>query len=96
MANHFSALKRARQTKRRTVVNRRITTRVRHQIRDLQRALKSSDPAAAKSLFPQTISVIDRAAQKGVIKKNTAARYKSRLSVRINALTGSAPTPASP
>jgi len=86
MANHVSALKRARQTSKRTAVNRRNLTRVRHQIRAMRRALKANDAAAANTLLPVTIGVIDRAARKGVLKKNTAARYKSRLSGRVNAL----------
>ncbi|MBI3667377.1 MAG: 30S ribosomal protein S20 [Acidobacteria bacterium] len=86
MANHYSALKRAQQTERRTVVNRNHTTRLRHQIRAMRRALKAGDAAAARPVLAQTIGMIDRAAQKGVIKKNTAARYKSRLSRRLRAL----------
>ena len=88
MANHFSALKRVRQIERRTLVNRRNITRVRHQIRALHRALKDSNTAALPGIFAQTISVIDCAAQKGVLTKNTAARYKSRLSLRFKALKG--------
>lgn len=86
MANHFSALKRARQTKKRTEANQRHKSRLRHQIRALRRALQSGDQAAVTPLFRETLSVIDRVAQKGLIKKNTAARYKSRLSHRVNAL----------
>ena len=86
MANHFSALKRARQIKRRTLVNRRNKGRLRHQIRELRRAFQANDVNAVNSLLKETISCIDWAAQKGVIKKNTAARYKSRLWVRFNAL----------
>ena len=85
MANHISALKRARQTEKRTEVNRQNLTRVRHQIRALRRAFLAGDKEALKSLFAQTISGIDRAAQKGVLKKNTAARYKSRLWTRFHA-----------
>ena len=91
MANHVSALKRTRQTERRTLQNRVHKTRVRHQIRALRRALKDSDAAAVSALLPKTISMIDRAAQKGVLRKNTAARYKSRLSIRFNALKSAAP-----
>lgn len=91
MANHISALKRVRQTRKRTAENRWHTTRVRHQIRELRRALKANDRAAAGSALNKTISLIDRAAQRGVLAKNTAARYKSRLTVRINALKGAAP-----
>lgn len=86
MANHYSALKRARQTKRRTIVNRQNISRLRHQIRALRRALQSGDKSGVRPVFSETISLIDRAARKGVIKKNTAARYKSRLTLRVNAL----------
>lgn len=90
MANHLSALKRVRQEERRTVVNRRTRTRLRHQIRAMRRALTSKDGDAATKLLPATFSVIDRSAKAGVIKKNTAARYKSRLHVRVKTLTGHA------
>ena len=86
MANHFSALKRVRQDARRTAYNRAAKTQLRHQIRALRRALASKDPAAASALLPATFSVIDRSAKNGIIKKNTAARYKSRLVLRIKAL----------
>ena len=86
MANHFSALKRIRQTETRTEVNRSSKTRLRHQIRAMRRALTGKDPAAAQALLPQTFSVIDRSARLGIIKRNTAARYKSRLHARIKAI----------
>jgi small subunit ribosomal protein S20 len=86
MANHVSALKRVRQTRKRTLANRMQTTRVRRQIRELRRALQANDATAAAAALSKTISIIDRAARKGILTKNTAARYKSRLSVRVNAL----------
>lgn len=84
MANHYSALKRARQIKRRTLINRARKTRLRHQIRAMRRALEKGDLAAAEKLLPRTFSMIDRAAKWGIIKDNTAARYKSRLHARLN------------
>ena len=86
MANTFSALKRVRQTERRTEVNRKSKTRLRHQIRAMRRALASKDPKACSELLPKTFSVIDRSAKTGIIKKNTAARYKSTLHLRVKAL----------
>lgn len=86
MANHVSAQKRARQTKKRTAVNRQNTTRLRHHIRAFRRALLAKDVNAATALFSQTISSIDRAASKGILKRNTAARCKSRLGLRLKAL----------
>ena len=86
MANHFSALKRARQTERRTARNRVNTSRVRTQLRLLRESLAKGDKQAAEQVYRQTVSALDKAIQKGVIHENTAARYKSRLSVRLNAL----------
>jgi small subunit ribosomal protein S20 len=90
MANTFSALKRVRVTKRRTEVNRARKSRLRHQIRAMRRALESKDVAAAQTLLPKTFSEIDRSAKLGIIKKNTAARYKSRLHTRLKALAAAA------
>ncbi len=87
MANTYSALKRVRQTERRTEINRRNKTRLRHQIRAMRRALSGKDPKAAVALLPKTFSLIDRSAKIGIIKMNTAARYKSKLHLRVKALT---------
>jgi small subunit ribosomal protein S20 len=86
MANHFSALKRARQTEKRTLVNRANKSRLRTALRGLREAIATGDRKAAQSGFSATASVIDKAVQKGTIHRNTAARYKSRLSARLNAV----------
>jgi small subunit ribosomal protein S20 len=86
MANTYSALKRVRQTERRTEVNRKNKSRLRHQIRAMRRALTAKDVKAASALLSTTFSVIDRSAKSGIIKKNTAARYKSKLHLRVKAL----------
>lgn len=86
MANHFSALKRARQTERRTARNRANTSRLRTQLRDLREAIQKGDKAAAEQVYRQTVSVLDKAIQKGTLHENTAARYKSRLGARVTAL----------
>jgi small subunit ribosomal protein S20 len=86
MANTYSALKRVRQTERRTEVNRKNKSRLRHQIRAMRRALAAKDVKVAGELLPKTFSVIDRSAKSGIIKKNTAARYKSKLNLRVKAL----------
>jgi small subunit ribosomal protein S20 len=87
MANTYSALKRVRQMERRTEVNRKSKSRLRHQIRLMRRAIAGKDAAAAAALLPVTFSVIDRSAKSGIIKKNTAARYKSNLHTRVKALS---------
>jgi len=86
MANHYSALKRVRQTERRTEFNRRSKTRLRHQIRDMRKLINEKNASGALALLPVTFSIIDRSAKLGVIKKNTAARYKSSLHLGIKAL----------
>ena len=86
MANTISSLKRVRITERRTEINRTRKTRLRHGIRKIRRALESKDAQGAQALLPPTFSLIDRAAKWGIIKKNTAARYKSRLTLRVRKL----------
>ncbi len=87
MANTYSALKRVRQTEKRTIFNRQNKTRLRHTIRAMRRAITAKDAKAAGELLPETFSIIDRSAKLGVIKKNTAARYKSKLHLRVKALS---------
>ena len=87
MANTYSALTRVRQSERRTDFNRKRKSELRHQIRAMRRAITGKDPKAAGELLPKTFSVIDRSAKAGVIKKNTAARYKSKLHLRVKALS---------
>jgi small subunit ribosomal protein S20 len=88
MANHISSLKRVRQEARRTEMNRRSKARLRHQIRAMRRTVATKDAQAAEKLLPKTFSIIDRSAKIGLIKKNTAARYKSKLHLRLKALQG--------
>ena len=83
MPNHKSAEKRMRQNEKRKQINRSNRTRVRSSIRKLRGALAESS-ADLSTLLPQTVSTIDKAVQKGVIHKNTAARYKSRLTTSVN------------
>jgi small subunit ribosomal protein S20 len=87
MANTISAIKRNRQEQRRTAVNKVRKSRLRHQVRTLRRLLEEKNAAGAQAEIPKTFSIIDRAARWGIIKANTAARYKSRLSGRLKALT---------
>jgi small subunit ribosomal protein S20 len=86
MANHFSALKRARQTVKRTARNRASTSQMRSALRIMRESLEKGDKAAAEQSYRQTVSALDKAIQKGVLHENTASRYKSRLSTRLSAL----------
>jgi small subunit ribosomal protein S20 len=86
MANHFSALKRARQTTKRTATNRANTSRLRTALRDLRETIDKGDKPAAQTLYRTTVSVLDKAIQKGTLHENTASRYKSRLGKRVTAM----------
>jgi small subunit ribosomal protein S20 len=83
MANHKSALKRVRQTAKRNEINRSNRSKLRTQIKKLRGAVVSADKSASGELLTPTISLIDKAVNKGLIHKNTAARYKSRLSKHV-------------
>ncbi|MCL5052152.1 MAG: 30S ribosomal protein S20 [Gammaproteobacteria bacterium] len=86
MANHVSSLKRARQTERKTVVNRANKSRVRTSLRAMREAIQKGDLKAAQEQYKATASALDKSVQKGVLHANTASRYKSRLNARIKAL----------
>jgi small subunit ribosomal protein S20 len=83
MANHKSALKRVRQTEKRNEQNRSNRSKLRTQIKKLRSAVSSSDKNSSNELLLPTVSVIDKAVNKGLIHKNTAARYKSRLTKHV-------------
>jgi small subunit ribosomal protein S20 len=86
MANHASALKRSRQTEKRTARNRANTSSLRTQLRDLREAIEKGDKAAAEQAYRKTVSALDKAIQKGTLHENTASRYKSRLGKRVAAV----------
>jgi small subunit ribosomal protein S20 len=86
MPNHKSAEKRVRQNEKRRNINRSNRSRVRTQIKKLRSALSAKDNNLSQELLNPTISVIDKAVNKGLLHKNTAARYKSRLTGHVNEL----------
>lgn len=75
---------------RKTAVNRMRKSRLRHQLRAMRRLLESKDSNGATQLVPKTFSMVDKAAKQGIIKKNTAARYKSRLTLRLRSISTAA------
>jgi small subunit ribosomal protein S20 len=87
MANHKSAEKRVRQNVRRNEVNRRNRSRLRTQIKNLRAAIEAGNQDEAKTLLTKAVSVIDKAIQKGVLHRNAAARYKSRLTSTVNGMS---------
>ncbi len=86
MPNHKSAEKRVRQNEKRRAVNRSNRSNLRTQIKKLRSALTASDKNQSQELLTSTVSAIDKAVNKGVLHKNTAARYKSRLSAHVGKL----------
>jgi small subunit ribosomal protein S20 len=86
MPNHKSAEKRVRQTAKRKEVNTRNRSKLRTQIKKLRSALASGDKQQSQELLQPTISLIDKSVNKGVLHRNTAARYKSRLTSHVNDL----------
>ena len=86
MANTPSAKKAARKIARRTAVNKVPRTRMRGFIRKVEEAIASGDKAAASEAFRAAQPLIMKAAQKGIVHKNTASRKVSRLAHRVAAL----------
>jgi small subunit ribosomal protein S20 len=86
MANHVSSLKRARQTIVKTSVNRANKSKLRGILRTLREAIAKGDKKVISEQYRATVSVLDKSVQKGVLHKNTASRYKSRLNARVKAV----------
>jgi len=84
MPNHKSAEKRVRQSEKRRVINRSHRSKVRTYIKKMRAALDAGKTEDVQQALPEVMSVIDKSVQKGVMHKNAAARYKSRLTVRAN------------
>jgi small subunit ribosomal protein S20 len=75
-----------RQGQKHNERNRKNLSQLKTQVRKLRTALAKGDAAEAKASLAETVSAIDKAAKKGVVHDNAAARYKSRLTRRVNAL----------
>lgn len=84
MANSKSAEKRARTSERRRVRNRRFRSASRTLVRTAEQQIALADAEAAAGAVTNAISMLDRAAQKGIIHPNNAARRKSRLMAKYN------------
>ena len=84
MATHASALKAHRQNVVRRERNRQMRSRLRGALRSIRAAIDTGDPAKVKDALRNTISLVDKMAAKGVIHRNAAGRYKSRLSSRVS------------
>jgi small subunit ribosomal protein S20 len=85
VASHASALKAHRQSLKNRERNRQFRSRLRNALKGIRAAIDGNDLAGAKSGLKDTISLIDKMASKGIIHRNAAGRYKSRLATRIAA-----------
>ena len=85
MASHASALKAHRQSLKNREHNRHFRSRLRTALKNVRSAIDGNDKAAAKSALREVVSLIDKLASKGIIHRNAAGRYKSRLTTRLAA-----------
>ncbi len=90
MANTKSAQKAVRKIERRTAVNRARRSQMRTYVRKVEEALETCNAVEAAAALGVAEPIVMRAAQKGVIDKNTASRKVSRLTIRVKALASSA------
>jgi len=86
VAHHASALKQMRQGLKHRARNKKNLSLLKTQVKRLRAAIAKGDAEAARKLLPETVGSIDKASKKGVIHDNAAARYKSRLNRRVNAM----------
>jgi small subunit ribosomal protein S20 len=85
VATHASALKAHRQSLKNREHNRQFRSRLRSVLKNVRAAIAGNDLAAARTALKQSISLIDKMASKGIIHRNAAGRYKSRLTTRLAA-----------
>src|SRR3954463_53681 len=83
VAQHASALKAHRQSVKNREHNRQFRSRLRGALRSIRTSIDNNDLTAAKTALKETISLIDKMASKGIIHRNAAGRYKSRLTTRL-------------
>jgi len=80
------AAKANRQSEKKRIFNIRRKNVLTDVVKDVNKAIASGDAAKAKEMLPKAYQAIDKAAKRGVIKENTAARKKSRLTIRVKAV----------
>ena len=78
-----SALKANRQNIKRREHNRQMRSKLRSALKAIRASLDAKDLSGAKEALSQTVSIVDKMATKGIIHRNTASRYKSRLGARV-------------
>lgn len=86
MANTAQARKRARQAVKQNAHNSSLRSELRTAVKKVIKAIATGDKAAAQTVYKDSVSAVDRIADKKIIHKNKAARHKSRLSAAIKAM----------
>lgn len=81
-----SAIKNQRKTRRRNLVNRARRSQLRTSLKKMKRLIGKKDVKAVKETIVETVSAIDKAVRKGILHRNAAARRKSRMMKRLNAM----------
>ena len=89
MANSPQARKRAKQNDKHRAHNASLRSLVRTKMKQVLAAVNSGEHGPAQEAYDAAVPVIDRMANKGIIKKNKAARHKSRLNAKVKALAAS-------
>ncbi len=84
MPNLKTSIKDLRQNKRRAEFNKRVKNRTKKAVKNFDELLEKNEIEKAKDALKHTYKVLDKAAQKNIIKKNTASRKKSRLAQKLN------------
>ncbi|MHB2167485.1 30S ribosomal protein S20 [Alsobacter sp. R-9] len=88
MANTTSAKKATRKIARRTAINRNRRSRMRTFVKKVEEAIRAGDKTAAAEAFKAAEPILMRAAQKGIVHRNTASRKVSRLAHAISSING--------
>ena len=86
MANIKSAKKRIKVTEAKTAQNRMIKSALKTAIKKFEAAVEAKNTEEAKALYTSVVKSLDMATSKGVVHKNMAARKKSRLAAKLNAM----------
>lgn len=84
MANHKSALKRAKQSEVKRLINKSFKTRIKKTVKEVRTAIESSSLEQAQKTLVKAVSIIQKTSSKGIIHKNQAARKISRLARQVN------------
>lgn len=90
MANHKSAMKRARQNEKRRIRNREERSKMKTVVKKVETAITQTDSETAGSHIQAALRTLDKSVSKGIIHKNKAARKKSILTRKVNRLASGA------